>query len=377
MQTSTSHQHVRHSHSHNHLAAAQRPQVYQVVASAPAVPHRTEHRHEHASSKPSKPVKVTHAPASQPVNLSDFAYSKCTGRKKALCIGINYTGTRQELRGCVNDAKNVMRFLHRNYGFKQEDIVILTDDRSDPRARPTKANMVDAMKWLVSGARPNDSLFFHYSGHGGQVKDRDGDEPDGKDEVIYPLDYRTAGPIIDDEMHAIMVRSLPRGCRLTALFDSCHSGSALDLPYSYHSDGRIKSMGVTDRARQRKHTAADVISWSGCKDSQTSADVASTDGRLAVGAMSDAFMASLSRNPRQSYAGLLKSVRDILKKKYSQKPQLSSSHKIVSSIACLRFHEAHSCSGYDSDVRYVTVCFLWEAREASLVLPDFRTCIKF
>jgi hypothetical protein len=39
------------------------------------------------------------------------------------------------------------------------------------------------------------------------------------------------------EMHEIMVRPLPAGCRLTALFDSscCHSGSALDLPYEYVS----------------------------------------------------------------------------------------------------------------------------------------------
>lgn len=36
------------------------------------------------------------------------------------------------------------------------------------------------------------------SGHGGQTKDLDGDEGDGYDEVIYPVDYKQAGHIVDD-----------------------------------------------------------------------------------------------------------------------------------------------------------------------------------
>ncbi|KAG0698970.1 peptidase C14, caspase domain-containing protein [Suillus ampliporus] len=71
------------------------------------------------------------------------------------------------------------------------------------------------MRWLVKDAQPHDALFFHYSGHGGQVPDKDGDEVDRFDEVIYPVDYKKAGIIVDDEMHRIMVKSLPTGCRLT------------------------------------------------------------------------------------------------------------------------------------------------------------------
>ena len=46
------------------------------------------------------------------------------------------------------------------------------------------------------------------------------DEDDGYDEVIYPVDFRTQGYIIDDEMHRIMVKPLVPGVRLTAIFDS-------------------------------------------------------------------------------------------------------------------------------------------------------------
>src|SRR6185369_10110176 len=98
-------------------------------------------------------------------------------------------------------------FLHENFGYKRDDMVILTDDQQNPMSQPTKQNIFRAMHWLVKDARPNDSLFFHYSGeypnrfcrgafsncrigHGGQTKDLDGDEGDGYDEVIYPVDFR-------------------------------------------------------------------------------------------------------------------------------------------------------------------------------------------
>ncbi|KAG2017809.1 hypothetical protein CC2G_007286 [Coprinopsis cinerea AmutBmut pab1-1] len=116
-----------------------------------------------------------------------FQYSQCTGKKKALLIGINYIGQSGELRGCINDVKNIKRFLTDQWGYKEGDIVTLTDDESNPRMRPTASNIRQAMKWLVAGAQPNDALFFHFSGHGGQTKDRDGDEADGYDEVIYPV----------------------------------------------------------------------------------------------------------------------------------------------------------------------------------------------
>lgn len=203
-------------------------------------------------------------------------------------------------------------------------------------------------------------------GHGGQTPDVDGDEDDGYDEVIYPVDFRQAGHIVDDEMHRIMVKSLQPGVRLTAIFDSCHSGSALDLPYIYSTQGVLKepnlakeagqgllgvvsayargdmgsmmstAMGfikkatkgdeVYERNKATKTSPADVIMWSGSRDDQTSQD-ARIAGQ-ATGAMSWAFISALRKNPQQSYVQLLNSIRDELSSKYSQKPQLSSSHPV-------------------------------------------------
>lgn len=85
-------------------------------------------------------------------------------------------------------------------------------------------------------------------GHGGQTLDLDGDEEDGYDEVIYPVDFRNAGHIVDDDMHLIMVRPLLPGVRLTAIFDSCHSGTALDLPFVYSTQGVLKEPNLAKEA---------------------------------------------------------------------------------------------------------------------------------
>ncbi len=76
--------------------------------------------------------------------------------------------------GCINDVQNVRRFLTQRFGFTddRDHMVILTDDQKDYNFQPTKQNILNAMRWLVGGARPGDSLVFHYSGHGGQVFDR-------------------------------------------------------------------------------------------------------------------------------------------------------------------------------------------------------------
>ena len=176
-----------------------------------------------------------------PTNSGGGLLSNCQGNKKALLIGINYFGQSGELRGCINDVNNIKNLI-KSRGFREDSaqMRILTDDHRDGGMHPTRRNIIEGMHWLVSGARPNDSLFFHYSGHGSQKADSDGDEVDGYDETIVPVDAKSAGQIVDDEMNAILVQQLPPGARLTAIFDSCHSATALDLPFVYDCYGNIK-----------------------------------------------------------------------------------------------------------------------------------------
>ncbi|KAG7096706.1 hypothetical protein E1B28_004120 [Marasmius oreades] len=307
---------------------------------APVIKHVIKHLcrpclHRHSESQAMElfypsPEHPAYNPIPYPAPNSTFQYSRCTGRKRALCIGINYTGQDKPLRGCINDAIHVRDFLRKHHGFPTDQIMVLRDDSSNPRKQPTRRNMLAAMQWLVEGAQKNDSLFFHYSGHGGQTPDKDGDEIDGFDEVIYPVDYKKRGHILDDEMHKIMVKAIPSGCRLTALFDSCHSGTVLDLTYVYTPSGRKKGVHVSSRALQRMATRADVISWSGCRDDQTSADT--FQGGQPVGAMSYAIINSLRKNPHPTYQGLLQHLKALLYDRFNQTPQLGSSHHIDTNL---------------------------------------------
>ncbi|KAF5391666.1 hypothetical protein D9757_002371 [Collybiopsis confluens] len=372
-------------------------------------------QHGHFAPPPGPPPNAQYygpqmgGPQGQP-QQPYFQYSQCNGKKKALCIGINYVNTSSELRGCINDARNMQHFLCTHFGYKENDIVMLTDDARNPRQIPTRDNIIQAMQWLVSNAQPNDALFFHYSGHGGQTKDLDGDEADGNDEgecsktyedgnltgslklFTLLLDHEQNGHIVDDLMHDILVKSLPAGCRLTAIFDSCHSGSALDLPYMYSTEGKIKEPNLAAEAGQGLMSAVSsyargdmggvfksamglvkVASGNTKKaeeysrrtktspsdsDTQTSADA--VENGTATGAMSfvrfspspipsnrehislsgmvvwkssrNAFITALSQNPQQSYQTLLVNIRGILRDKYSQKPQLSASHPIDTNL---------------------------------------------
>ena len=60
---------------------------------------------------------------------------------------------------------------------------------------PTHDNIVQAYRKLVAAAQPGDAIFCHYSGHGAKLRDDDGDEKDGYDETLVPMDYAQGGMI--------------------------------------------------------------------------------------------------------------------------------------------------------------------------------------
>ncbi|KAF9301873.1 Ca(2+)-dependent cysteine protease [Mortierella antarctica] len=213
--------------------------------------------HQFFEHAPSKDISFSKTPTSSPTKATTPRYETIPRvipasaspptrprRKKALLIGINYFGDPNQLLGCINDTRDVFGFLNGYYGFRYQDTVMLTDDQIYEDKRPTGANIRYWMKWLIKDAEPQDSLFFHYAGHGGRIKDFSyngkaehlGDEADGYDEIIYPSDYLRSGIISDDEMYDLLVKELPTGVQLTALVDACHSGTMLDLPYVYNGN---------------------------------------------------------------------------------------------------------------------------------------------
>lgn len=189
---------------------------------------------------------------SEPISLS----------RKALLIGMNYPGTPYKLSGCVNDINIIEKLLIEKFNF--QSIVKLHDSSS---ILPNKVNILMQLKLLLNQSKSGDVLFFHYSGHGSQIKDINRDESDGNDEVIIPLDYFSNNSIIvDDEIKGIIQENLKEGVKLFVLLDCCNSGTIFDLKYNYDSNW---NQVVNDKSLDTK---GDIILISGCSDTQKSYD---------------------------------------------------------------------------------------------------------
>lgn len=182
--------------------------------------------------------------------------------KRALLIGMNYTGTSYQLAGCLNDINQMEAKLSKTYGFSS---IIKMHDTST--ILPTKVNILGQLVSMLTTSVSGDVLLFHYSGHGSQLNDVTGDEIDGRDEVMIPSDYFTNNSIItDDEIKVAITQNLKSGVKLIVVLDCCHSGTMFDLKYNFKSDwSSLVNTFSTD-------TSGDIILISGCADPQSTYD---------------------------------------------------------------------------------------------------------
>ncbi|CAL5407617.1 unnamed protein product [Camellia sinensis] len=257
---------------------------------------------------PAVPSPYNHAPPGQSPSVH--------GRKRAVICGISYRNSRHELRGCINDAKCMKHLLINRFKFPEPSILMLTEEEADPLRRPTKHNIRMAMYWLVQGCQPGDSLVLHYSGHGSQQRNYTGDEIDGFDETLCPLDFETQGMIVDDEINATIVRPLPPGVKLHAIIDACHSGTVLDLPFLCRMDRTGRYIWEDHRPRSgvwKGTSGGEVISFSGCDDDQTSADTAALSKVTSTGAMTFSFIQAIERGNATTYGNMLTAMRSTIR----------------------------------------------------------------
>jgi len=231
--------------------------------------------------------------------------------KNALLIGINYTGTQNQLYGCINDVNSIKERITLN-GFN--NITVMTDLTSK---KATRDNILNEFKTLLVNSQEGDLLFLLYSGHGSYALDKNNDETTGYDQLIVPCDFKT---ILDDELKTIIQQNLKKNVTLFAMFDSCFSGSVLDLKYQYMDS--LNYDNFTENGKELE-TTGDVFMISGCSDYQTSADTFINN--KANGAMTWSLLEALKQKPNCNWRELVKSMRDLLKKsQYEQIPQFSS-----------------------------------------------------
>lgn len=262
--------------------------------------------------------------------------------KRAVLIGINrYQVPGSDLRGCVNDVNNLQKVLTQYYGFASKDITALTD------LKATKKAMQAAIQKLIAGGKKGDVLLLHYSGHGSNVPDDDGDEADKREEILCPTDLDWKDPFRDDWLRKTFDK-LKAGVSLTVIMDCCHSGTNtraiqppdvpikeryLPSPWDLVATesgrklrGTVKGeLRSSSRAKRKKSDVvhADICELliTGCRDTQTSAD-AFINGTY-NGALTYYLVESITEaNGKLSYRELHKQTLAKLKGEYDQVPQL-------------------------------------------------------
>ncbi len=144
---------------------------------------------------------------------------------RALLIGIERYWAVNPLIGTVNDVHAMKGFVSSHLDFHESEIKTLLDDEA------TRDNILRTIEeWLINGTREGDDVFLYFSGHGSQQGDIDGDEADGLDETLVPVDVTIGaddvarGMIADDEVAALLTRLAGR--RVFVVVDTCHSGTS-------------------------------------------------------------------------------------------------------------------------------------------------------
>lgn len=169
------------------------------------------------------------------MSLSIFNSQTLTAQiKRALIVGISDYGNAKEnpnmwsnISG-ANDVK-LLTPLFQKQGYK---VTTLADSQA------TYSNITNALKKITKEATKGDIVYLHFSMHGQPFEDLNGDEADGWDEALIPVDaqmyyqkgvYEGEKHLIDDELEKYFdkIRSkIGTTGKLYAVFDACHSGTA-------------------------------------------------------------------------------------------------------------------------------------------------------
>jgi hypothetical protein len=253
-------------------------------------------------------------------------------RHFACCTAINnYKGSSNDLRGCVNDAKDWADVIKLK-GFKNPEMFL--DKHATIKA------VTGAWKKILQEAVAGDKVFLSYSGHGSHMPDRNGDEADGRDECLVLYD----GYLNDDEIRKIFAMK-KEGVKLFFVSDSCHSGTVTRsflntmaneeyysaprfLPPEDDMDAaRLDSLPLASKALgSPEESDMNHVLLSGCLPTEYSYD-ARIGGKYR-GAMSFFATKIIRENPDITYAEFYKKLqKDLPSRRYPQTPQLEGTGK--------------------------------------------------
>jgi len=164
--------------------------------------------------------------------LSLYFLSISKAEKRALLIGV---GQYPQTSGWKNlSSENDLQHIESALlmrGFRPQNITQLLNEKA------TKNNIIKAIQQLKNTARKGDILFLHFSGHGQQIPDVNGDEIDRLDEAIVPYDsplhyqagiYEGERLIRDDELNQLTLglrQKIGKKGQVVLVIDACHAGT--------------------------------------------------------------------------------------------------------------------------------------------------------
>ncbi len=246
-------------------------------------------------------------------------------KSKAFLFGLNYAGTPSALQGCINDVKDMADFL----GTKLKIPCEVYTDETTPESTTAQGLIGRLMDITLQSWSDNlEFIWIHYSGHGSYIRDTNRDELDGQDECLVPSDYAKSGMISDDMINIIFRRLNPK-TRVVCVFDCCHSGTIADVKYRWEDERRCSVENIMCQVR------AKVMTFSGCMDSQTSADAFNVDGTNKwTGALTSCLLEVLKSNPKigQDVFLVLTAVRKkLIEKRFDQVPKVCSTYNLAKS----------------------------------------------
>lgn len=202
-------------------------------------------------------------------NVVNLVTESNNTNKRALLIGSNFKLTQYPLNGCINDLNNIQSWL-KTRGFSY--ITIISDDEE---LKPTRSTIMNKLvEFLDKNKGSGETLYIHFSGHGTQISaSKPSEESDGQDECICTCEGANIDIITDNELNSIIQTKLAPDAILYIIFDCCHSGSMLDLKYTYDN----KTDNWLESSIIKETNCGRIIMMSGCVDASTSADALITD----------------------------------------------------------------------------------------------------
>lgn len=201
--------------------------------------------------------------------------SEAFAENRALLVGVGQYEMGLRLPGIDNDIR-LMKKAVSLMGFEDRQVRVLLNEQAT-----LDGIRVAVREWLVNGVTSQDCVLFYFSGHGSQIKDQDGDESDGADEVLLPYDAVLKGNnlehVLVDEAFDRILNTIPADIVLVFL-DACHSGTATRrvfntadgyIPKFFDYKGMPEVIGKSDESAGE--TAGDhgkYIALSACRDDE-------------------------------------------------------------------------------------------------------------